>query len=299
VDNLTRVAQYQSVIGQESGNDAKTEYLSFLKNYLIELESQKEGADDAYINQIKSGIDAKHFTELAFEELHCQNLCRTDIKNPLYNLTVLPFKIYITTSPHRFLEKMLALPKVNKQKHTSFAFQWSKSISIPEEYEPPEKIERPQRNTPLVYHLHGIDSYPQSLVLTEYDHLDFLLRFKQDFTIVSGVAGSRLMPTDVNKAITTNRLLLLDYEVESWELRTLLKGIEEYQIQKPQLSLAIQIDPGQQDTINGGTEERAARYREYLQRFFKLVKFEVVFVPTELFMAQLVMSRQVAAGRQL
>ena len=39
---------------------------------------------------------------------------------------------------------------------------------------------RPGRDQPLVYHMHGFDEYPASLVLTEDDYLEFLVAILRD-----------------------------------------------------------------------------------------------------------------------
>ena len=49
---------------------------------------------------------------------------------------------------------------------------------------------QPSPDKPLVYHLHGYAETPQSMVLTESDYLDFLIRLQQrdDRVFISGNA---------------------------------------------------------------------------------------------------------------
>jgi SIR2-like protein len=69
-------------------------------------------------------------------------------------------------------------------------------------------------------YLHGLDHYPESLVLTEDDHLEFLVAISQEL----GRPVDRI-PARVREALTRSSLLLLGYDLQSWEFRTLFWGL--------------------------------------------------------------------------
>lgn len=89
-------------------------------------------------------------------------------------LADLPFKIYLTTSPYTFIEE--ALRRAGKQPRTEIC-RWRRELDsidsvIDDTY-------KPSTHEPLIYHLHGLDRYADSLVLTEDDYLEFLVNVVQ------------------------------------------------------------------------------------------------------------------------
>jgi hypothetical protein len=74
----------------------------------------------------------------------------------------------------------------------------------------------------LVYHLFGMDRYADSLILTEDDHLDFLM------TVAQGRGKDRGVDPihDVVKgALQSSALLLLGFSLASWAFRSLYRGL--------------------------------------------------------------------------
>jgi hypothetical protein len=86
----------------------------------------------------------------------------------------LPVRVVLTTSPYTFIED--ALRRAGKTPRTEVC-RWRKEL---DSIEPViDGDYRPSALEPLVYHLHGLDAYPDSLVLTEDDHLEFLVNVCQ------------------------------------------------------------------------------------------------------------------------
>lgn len=75
----------------------------------------------------------------------------------------------------------------------------------------------PTPATPLVYHLHGRHDVPQSMVLTEADYLDFLVRVAE--------TGTDILPAVIRKALASTSLLFVGYSLNDWTTRVLLKAI--------------------------------------------------------------------------
>jgi hypothetical protein len=266
--NLTRVAQYYAV---ESGNLAKWRYLEFLKKRLLFSERQSKGANQVYLDNVEKQMDRLTFTQLAVEQLRRPSFADQPDGNPIGILARLELPVYITTSHHRLLEE--ALNATGKKARTE-AYRWREDLKIPQEFAVDLRYE-PTVDSPLVFHLFGIDNVDESLVLTEDDHLDFLVSIMRDFN------DTAVIPNHLRDAISTSMLLLLGYEIHGWDLKTFLKGLIEPTEKHPE-SIAIQIDPA-----DGRQIRDVRRFNEYVQQYFKRVKFEVVWSAPEDFIADL------------
>lgn len=154
-----------------------------------------------------------------------------------------------------------ALRQAGKRPRTGIC-RWNKQLEkdIPDDifaggYEPsPEE--------PLVYHLHGLDKYPSSLVVTEDDHLEFLVAISQEM----GRPADRIHAR-VREALTQSSLLLLGYDLESWEFRTLFWGLLRFrEVRQQGVSvLHLQI-------------ERCPEEQKYLQTYLGKADFEVFWM---------------------
>jgi hypothetical protein len=70
---------------------------------------------------------------------------------------------------------------------------------------------------PIVYHLHGHKAQPDSIVLTESDYLDFLVRV---------VNQPNLLPARIREAMSPpNCLLFIGYSMEDWTFRVLFLSL--------------------------------------------------------------------------
>lgn len=273
---LSRVAQYVRV---EKPDLAKRSYLNFLKHHLLDLERMKPGADPVFLDGVERQLSRLSFTELACDHLKCVNFEQDPPANPLTVLATFKTPVYITTSHHLFLER--ALTAVGKEPKTE-VYRWNDFLNVPEEYKVDLRYE-PTPDKPLVYHLHGLESNSASLVLTEDDHLDFLIRISHDKD------KPDVTPASVGTQVATKVLFLVGYELgydaPGWALRTILKGlIEETQLNpRHPLSLAVQIDATASDS--GNIDH--LKWRKYLESFFKTVKIQVFWDTTERFLAAL------------
>ncbi|HWR25837.1 MAG TPA: SIR2 family protein [Methanosarcina sp.] len=117
----------------------------------------------------------------------------------------------------------------------------------------------PDKGKPLVYHLYGTYKEPGSLVLTEYDYLDFL-------AAISRTATSRkqnLLPPRIQEAISDSSLLFLGYRIADWDFHVLFRILAEYldgSISRKHYS--VQLVPG---NVSETQKEKA---QKYLDRYF-------------------------------
>lgn len=269
-DNLTRVAQFLSVT-REDPTRAKYSYLQFLKQSLLNLARAEPDADQAFLDQVKSELRGLTFSQLATERLHYPDF-EEERDNPLGILAQLDLPVYLTTSHHHFMEA--ALKATGKTPRTG-VYCWREGLEedIPSELRSDPNF-KPGVQTPLVYHLFGIDDHLASLVLTEDDHLEFLVNVTQDF-------GTDAIPSPVRNALSSSLLLMLGYDLHAWDLRVLLQGLIKGKPLRPR-SFAIQLIPSEEDHI-----KNTDQFQEYLQKYFGQVRFDVYWGTPQSFMKTL------------
>lgn len=297
-NNLTRVVQFDAV---ENGDLAKWRYLEFLKRRLLFLErqgagnhqtSQSEieqqhadnnreshnnieqkhtGTNQTFLDNVERQLDRMNFTQLAVDQLHRPSFSEPQNGDSISILARLDLPVYITTSHHRILEA--ALEAIGKTPHTE-VYRWREDLKIPPEATVDLRYE-PTVDIPLVYHLFGVDTCVASLVLTEDDHLDFLVSIMRDFD------DATVIPNHLRDAISKSMILLLGYDIHGWDLKIFLKGLIENTHKHPD-SIAIQIDPA-----DGRQILDVARFSAYVQQYFKRVRFDVIWSAPEDFIAAL------------
>lgn len=133
-----------------------------------------------------------------------------DRDEPHRILADLPIPIYINT---HFMSFALDALKANPTKNPVHAIcRWDR----PDEPSGLDPIYQPSPANPLVYHLFGHINEPESLVLTEDDYLDFLVRTSAD---------PELIPQSVQSAMVNHSLLFLGYQMNDLDFRVLLRSV--------------------------------------------------------------------------
>jgi hypothetical protein len=265
--HLSQMTQFRVVMQKEQIRDPlalRTDYIDFIKNILYANVAQQAttGATDI-LDDLAEEFDDIPFSE--FARRLGQPRVSLEPKNPLELLAAFPLSIYLTTSYHHFLEAALA--QAGKIPHTEIC-RWRKELeTIPSvlrgDY-------RPSKDAPLVYHLFGCDAYPESLVLTEDDHLEFLVAVSRD----DGRGGVDLIPARVRGAIADSSLMLLGYSLRGWDFRVIFRGLLKPSTLQQQ-GVSIQLAPDEVE-------------QEYLQKYLQYeAKFEVHWTDSHTFLAQL------------
>jgi hypothetical protein len=148
---------------------------------------------------------------------------------------------------------------------------WNKLI-------PKEKAiyeEQPTIEKPLVYHLFGHMSEPNSLVFSEDRFFDYLI----------GVTQNRsLIPSAVRAALINTSLLFMGFQMEDWEFRVFFRFLMT-QEGRDRLKLfshaAAQIEPEEDRIID------LKRAREYLKEYFVSENISIYWGGTEEFLKEL------------
>jgi hypothetical protein len=250
--DLAKLAQYESVsqLGSSQVRDedlVREKYLEFLSRALTTMARQDPNISTDTRAELEEQAQELTVSGLA-RRLNCPSL-NSSQDNPLLLLADLPLPIYLTTGYHDFIE--LALHTAGKEPHTEI-YRWHEGLRhIPSIFEREREYE-PSPQQPLVYHLHGFDRYPESLVLTEDDYLDFLSN-------VSGAILPRVM-----EALTQSSLVMLGYSLASWDFRVLFRGLIKPRPKKL-TSVAIQLQENELE-------------KEYLQKYLRQVSFEVEWI---------------------
>ncbi|MEM7031226.1 MAG: SIR2 family protein [Chloroflexota bacterium] len=277
--DLARVAQFYSI--QESNREAKRHYLATLKDFLVQGAALDEKTDKKLLKMLQHQDKYKDhtFSELA-DRLGYPRYPSLE-ENPFRLLAELPLSVYLTTSSHNFLEVALG-QNSRKAKPVSEIYQWREGLEhLPSIYDTEPKYE-PSLERPLVYHLYGLDSFPESLVFTEDDYLDFLVNVTHEAsevrtssqTDVGHSLPRRQLPSTVIQALSTP-LVMLGYDIYTWEFRALLKGLIQPRSRNwVDRGFSVQIKPTSDDN-SAADEQIDQKIKEYLIDYFKQSKFDL------------------------
>ncbi len=161
-------------------------------------------------------------------------------------LAQLDLPIYITANADSLLED--ALREAGKQPQTVLC-PWN------EEIDPPD-IETPDATRPLVYHIFGRWSQPESLVLTEDQYFAFL---------IGATRNTDIIPERVREALTNAGLLFLGFQTDEWAFRVLFQTILAQPgsgLRSNYAQVAAQVEPEDERLL------APQRARKYLEKYF-------------------------------
>lgn len=258
--NIAQLAQYLG-INRRDYLVAKEDFLEFSKTYTLgKVKIDRQLAASEFLETLADELPDLTFSQLASR----LDFPKFDdpMQNPLRLLAELPLPIYVTTSYYDFLET--SLKAAGKRPVTELCY-WYDDLrdDVPSIYDS-EPDYAPTALRPLVYHLNGLDAYPSSLVITEDDYLDFLVKISEDLEVI---------PRRVAQAFTDSTLLLLGYQLDDWNFKTLFRGlINTRRASRRLLSLAIQMIS--QD-LHSSPEANQQKIQDYLGRYFDKANFEV------------------------
>jgi hypothetical protein len=239
-ESLPQVAQYRAV--DQSRFTAEDEWLSHMRAAILERNHLPAEflLPDTSVEKLLEGAR--------------EQLVGKDEFEPYSLLARLPVKVYITSNTDELLET--ALRSANREPHTmvcpwrEFSTETDPVMYIrDDDYDPtPEK--------PLVYHLFGLLSQPESLVLTEDDTFQFLIGITRHI---------KNIPDQVGRALADSALLFLGFQTDEWTFRVLLHTLlakEGNTLLRRHAHIAAQIEPEEGRLLNPG------RARRYLETYF-------------------------------
>jgi hypothetical protein len=170
-------------------------------------------------------------------------------------LAELPLPIYITTNYDDFMTRALRSRHRNPRRELC---RWNSLVQDwPSVFDPGSGAEVSVAN-PVVFHLHGHDEVPESLVLTEDDYLDFLVNVSKD---------PQIIPRRIEKALASTALLFIGYRLADSDFRVLFRGlIGSLERSLGRIRVAVQLAP-EPPPIEGITQDQMLTYlEEYFDR---------------------------------
>jgi hypothetical protein len=257
--NLAHIAHYLSIIE----NDQVAAKRSYLR-HLIQSARKAAGPDEP-VGPLKPPPGAGPGEGNSFSEvvslLGLANFTRQP-DNPFFILANLPILVYLTTGYHQLLEQ--ALESVGRAPVCDY-YRWNDDLDQQAKEEQSAYSHQPTVEQPLVYHLHGVDNEPESLVITEENYLEFHERASADINRQDG------FPVPVRNALTKNSIMLLGYDLQSWAFRVIFRGPIRalFTLRRP-LSLAIQMEPGNVADVTDLEQLRA-----YVRSYFDEYRFNL------------------------
>lgn len=211
-DDLPKMAKFYAIDQDIDDWGLKNHYFDVVKTYLYDR-AKDESIGQDMLDQAEDQFDRVSPSQIAslldyprFDDEH----------HPLLILANLKLPIYVTTCCHTMMEA--ALTKAGRKAYRTDYLRWQRGLDDDETVLTPEY--KPSSHEPLVYHLFGVDTCPDSLVLTEDDYLRFLIA-------VSSEKGrtTELLPSHITTAFSTSSLLMLGFRLRSWAFRVIFYGL--------------------------------------------------------------------------
>lgn len=188
--------------------------------------------------------------------------------DPYRMLAQLRLPIYLTTCTLDFMTRALVAEGAEPVVRIC---PWNKWV-------PKDKVlfeDQPTVEKPLVYHLFGHISEPNSLVFSEDKFFDYLIGVTQN---------KSLIPSAVRAALNNTSLLFLGFQMEDWEFRVFFRFLmmqEGREMLKFFSHAAAQIEPNEDRIVD------LKRARKYLEEYFVSENISIFWGSTEEFLKEL------------
>jgi hypothetical protein len=112
---------------------------------------------------------------------------------------------------------------------------------------------------PLVYHIHGEVDNPQSMVLTEDDYLNFIVKLHLDI--------DKLFPSQIRIAFGSSSIIFIGYSLSDWNLRIILRKIAAGINSVVPIHCSIQLAPA-----DIKFEDESEKIREYVKKYLETMQ---------------------------
>ncbi|MCP4540073.1 MAG: CHAT domain-containing protein [Chloroflexi bacterium] len=255
--DLTRVLEYISV---SQGEDyPRYELLDTMKQMFNERLSKGLRADEEFdtLSELVQAIGWEELTADDPNEVH-KMLARLDLP------------LYLTTNYDNFLTAALSAQEKQPEREIC---GWNEMLDgLPSLFEDDPEYE-PTPEAPLVYHLFGSEDEPDAMVLTEDDHLDFLVNISSEMERI---------PNYIWAALANSSLMFLGYGLNDWGFRVIMRGLVATRQRRRRIKhIGVQLDPRDVSVL----DVEAAKV--FLQQYFQNAEINVFSGSLEQFMAEL------------
>jgi hypothetical protein len=178
-------------------------------------------------------------------------------------LAELPLPVYMTTNYDDFMTEGLRHAGKDPRREVC---RWNRNPALQGQRPVLTPAFAPTAANPIVFHLHGHLTLPESIVLTEDDYLDFLVAISSQ---------PKLLPHQIKKALAGASLLFIGYRLADWNFRVLHRGLVmagEQSLRR--LSVTVQLRPTDPE-------------REYLEKYFGALNVRVYWGTARQFASEL------------
>jgi hypothetical protein len=164
-------------------------------------------------------------------------------------LADLPLPVYMTTNYDDFVVQALESRYRDPKRELC---RWNALVKdYPSIFES-EPGFTPTPANPVVFHLHGHDKVPESLVLTEDDYLGFLANISSQ---------QDLLPARIKQALAVDSLLFIGYSLADWNFRVLIRGLRTV----GRLSVVVLLPPA-------GPKPARQKAQRYMTRYYQRIE---------------------------
>jgi hypothetical protein len=265
--NLARVAQYYFV-DRNDDLSARTGIFSFLNKFLWNM-ANTEVQDPTLAAGLRGRIEAMRFSELVKELDYPKFPDGTE--DSLRLLARFPLRYYITTSQSDFVER--ALEVEGKTPRTQICFWSGEMTNIRKEHRPITEEFNVDSNNPVVYHLYGLEEYPQTLVLSEDDYINFLISIGGDTD-----TSHPKIPLYLRGAVGESQLILIGFRLSDWDFRVLFRLMTNFRTGFSPRGMLIQLQDKENEDLNA---------IEYLKSYYGRKSFDIEWSDAERFVQKL------------
>ena len=282
--NLARVAQYWQVENPNQYRSAKEQYLDSLKKFFLdEVEMTLSHPDGKHqdvplvkeeVENLRRKVNFYNFSELVVDQLSYPRFSQ-GIEDPLRLLAKLDLPFFITTSHFDFLERVIRSESGGKKEPRIQVCFCKPNFNARSEHALDHDL-TPDIKNPVVYHIYGLEDYPESLILSEDDYLNFLISMFENKDMLHP-----LIPSKLRKALATSPLLLLGFQLHDWDFRVLFRFLLKFRQPGAKPGLIIQLNPGKK-----GTEPKD-RSVEFLNNYFGKEAFNLFWEDADSFIQKL------------
>lgn len=232
-----------------------------------------------YIATMESRIEAKRRVKQVIEK-NIEKYTQLDPGRVPENyriLAALKAPIYITTNYDDFLERAI---RAQGREPVPQSSRWNARLS---QLLPPFPVHEPDRERPIVFHLHGHLAQMESILVTDDDYIEFLVNFARNPN------NPDMIWSLVTRALSFDNVLFIGYKLADVNFRVYLRFI------LSQVALAGGSDTYMsvqlQDKHEKMSDAERARAVEYLERFYRVSRIDLHWVSADSFLKELARQR--------
>jgi hypothetical protein len=226
-----------------------------------------------YVSSVAVGAGAKLLISTSIKKIANDRL--TDVSSPHRVLASLRLPLYITTNYDSFMSQALSVELGSKPDAVKVALcNWhlARKKRIKADLQPTSEA-------PVVFHLHGHFSDPNSIVITEDDYLEFMSLI---------VARKNLIPTAVEEAFGNSAFLFIGYALEDINFKVIFQKLAQYFPANSYTHAAVQLNPRRKEREPTVDElKRVNAQVRYLEGRFEKLKIKIYWGTAQKFVNEL------------